>query len=85
MEQMDLSHEVAAVAGPPLDLLAIDEALSELERHDPQAASLVKLRFFAGLNHQEAAATLGVSRRAADRLWSLARAWLFRRLADSEH
>lgn len=63
-------------------LLALDEALSELEQHDPQAAQLVKLRYFAGLTHQEAAEALGIGRRTADRIWSLARAWLFQRMQD---
>jgi RNA polymerase sigma factor (TIGR02999 family) len=62
------------------ELIEIDEALTELEQHDQQAAALVKLRYFAGLEHQEAAAILGISRRAADRLWSLARTWLYRAL-----
>ena len=44
------------------ELLALDEALSELERHDPPAATLVKLRYFAGLPHQEEAAALGIGR-----------------------
>ena len=63
------------------DLVALDEALERLEHHDPAAARLVKLRYFAGLSHQEAAETLGLSRGAADRLWALARAWLFRQLS----
>ena len=58
--------------------------LDELERHDPQAAALVKLRFFAGFEHQEAAEMLGLSRRAADHLWLLARTWLFRTLQNDE-
>ena len=62
------------------ELLAVDEALGELERHDAQAAQLVKLRYFAGLTHQEAAEAMNITRRAADRLWALARAWLFRRI-----
>jgi RNA polymerase sigma factor (TIGR02999 family) len=66
------------------ELLAVHEALDELERHDAQAAALVKLRFFAGFEHQEAADILGLSRRAADRLWLLARTWLFRVLAEDE-
>jgi RNA polymerase sigma factor (TIGR02999 family) len=66
------------------ELLAVHEALDELERHDAQAAALVKLRFFAGLEHQEAADMLGLGRRAADRLWLLARTWLFRTLAEDE-
>jgi DNA-directed RNA polymerase specialized sigma24 family protein len=63
-------------------LLALDDALDELERHDSQAAALVKLRYFAGLGHQEAAEALGIGRRAADRLWALARAWLYQRLSE---
>jgi DNA-directed RNA polymerase specialized sigma24 family protein len=63
--------------------MALDEALQALERHDSQAADLVKLRYFGGLGHQEAAQTLGISRRAADRLWVIARAWLYRHLAES--
>ena len=59
------------------------EALFELERHDESAARLVKLRYFAGLSHQEAAEAMQITRRAADRLWALARAWLFQRLRES--
>ena len=66
------------------EILAVHDALDELERHDTQAAALVKLRFFAGLEHQDAAAMLGLSRRAADRVWLLARTWLFRALAEDE-
>ncbi len=63
------------------DLVALDEALSRLESHDPDAARLVKLRYFAGLSHENAAEALGISRGAADRLWALGRAWLFRQLS----
>jgi RNA polymerase sigma factor (TIGR02999 family) len=62
------------------ELIALDEALAELEQHDEQAARLVKLRFFAGLSHQQAAEALGISRRVADRIWALARAWLYQQL-----
>ena len=65
----------------PTTSLALDEALSRLECHDPDAARLVKLRYFAGLSHQDAAEALGISRGAADRLWALGRAWLFRQLS----
>ena len=67
---------------PSEELLALDEALVELARHDRQAAELVKLRYFAGLTHQEAADVLGIGRRTADGLWALARAWLYRRIDD---
>jgi RNA polymerase sigma factor (TIGR02999 family) len=66
------------------EVLGVHDALDELERHDPQAAALVKLRFFAGFGHQEAADILGLGRRAADRLWLLARTWLFQALGGQE-
>ena len=65
------------------DLLALDGALTLLEKNDAQAAALVKLRYFAGLSHQEAAAALGITRRAADRLWTVARAWLYQQISDN--
>jgi RNA polymerase sigma factor (TIGR02999 family) len=64
------------------DLLALDDALLELEQHDATAAKLVKFRYFAGLTHQQAAEALGISRRAADGLWALARAWLYKRIGN---
>jgi RNA polymerase sigma factor (TIGR02999 family) len=79
--RIDLPENLAAPAPRSDDLVALDEALSRLERHDPDAARLVNLRYFAGLSHQEAAEALGISRGAADRLWALARAWLFRQLS----
>ena len=81
--RVDLPEDLAAPEARSDDLVALDEALSRLERHEPDAARLVKLRYFAGLSHQEAAEALGISRGAADRLWALARAWLFRQLSKS--
>jgi DNA-directed RNA polymerase specialized sigma24 family protein len=63
-------------------LLALDEALAALEGHDPQAAQVVKLRYFAGLSHQDTASAMNITRRAADRLWALAKAWLYQRMRD---
>jgi RNA polymerase sigma factor (TIGR02999 family) len=82
--RVEVEPDRLAAAEPNVDLLALDEALAELERHDEPAARLVKLRYFAGLGHQEAALAMGISRRAADRLWSLARAWLFQRLQEDK-
>ena len=81
LRRMDLDQVSVADDGREDELLALDDALTEFERHDPRAAELVKLRYFAGLSHQQAAETLGVGRRAADRLWALARAWLYQRLS----
>lgn len=83
-ERVELSGVIVNEPISLNDLIAIDDTLTELEQHDPQAATLVKLRYFAGFSHQEAAAALGVSRRAADRLWALSRAWLFRKLSHED-
>src|SRR5262249_49875278 len=53
--RVDLPEDLAAPEARSDDLVALDEALSQLERHDPDAARLVKLRYFAGLTHQDAA------------------------------
>ena len=82
--RQELEEQFLIAEGRWDEILAVHDALDELERHDTQAAALVKLRFFAGLEHQDAAAMLGLSRRAADRLWLLARTWLFRALAEDE-
>jgi RNA polymerase sigma factor (sigma-70 family) len=62
------------------DLLALDEALTQLAQADALAAELVKLRYFAGLTSQQAAEVLGLSARTADRTWAYARAWLLKKL-----
>lgn len=82
LERVALPDDLTA-STPPEQLLALDEALAEFEQHDPNAARLVKLRYYGGLTHQEAADALGLSRRAADRMWSLARAWLFRQISKN--
>jgi RNA polymerase sigma factor (TIGR02999 family) len=79
--RVELPDDLAAPVSYRDDLVALDEALEKLERHDPIAAQLVNLRYFAGLSHQEAAEALGISRGAADRHWALGRAWLFRQLS----
>src|SRR5262245_33139404 len=58
------------------DLLALDEALTRLAAIDPQAAEVVRLRFYAGLPILEVARVLDISPRTADRTWAYARAWL---------
>lgn len=66
------------------ELLDLDDALSRLAAADQQAAELVKLRVFAGMSTEEAAALLGVSVRTAKRNWAYARAWLGRELAAND-
>ena len=78
MERVDLDNINLQVAMPSDDLLAINEALDSLALADPRAAELVKLRFFVGLTQAQVAEILGVSRRTANSMWALARAWLYR-------
>jgi RNA polymerase sigma factor (TIGR02999 family) len=80
--EIDLDEALAVLDRRADEIVALDGALEELARHDPEAAQLVKLRFFAGLAHQEAAETLGMGRREADRLWALARAWLYQNIRE---
>jgi RNA polymerase sigma factor (sigma-70 family) len=61
-------------------LLVLDDALARLTEEHPHCADLVKLRFFAGLTTEQAAASLGISKRTADRNWAFARAWLYQSL-----
>jgi len=65
-------------------MLALDEALTRLEQHDPVKAQLVKLRYFAGLPIREAAQALGISTATADRYWAYARAWLQHEMSAGE-
>jgi RNA polymerase sigma factor (TIGR02999 family) len=68
----------------PEDLLAIDEALGRLAARDAVKAELVKLRFFAGLTLEQAAAVLDISPATADRYWAYARVWLLRELTPDD-
>jgi RNA polymerase sigma factor (TIGR02999 family) len=61
-------------------LLALSDALERFAVHDARKAELVKLRFFAGLTHEQAARVLGISEPTAKRDWAYARAWLFREM-----
>jgi RNA polymerase sigma factor (TIGR02999 family) len=82
LNRIDLDGEQFVDEERSIELLALDEALLALEQHDPQAAQVVKLRYFAGLSHQETARAMKLSRGAADRLWALAKTWLYQRLTD---
>ncbi len=74
--RVDLDAITDPATAPDEDLLDLDEALDRLAGANPQAAELVKLKFYAGLTQREAAASLGLAARSADRLWAFARAWL---------
>jgi RNA polymerase sigma factor (TIGR02999 family) len=66
------------------DLVALDEALTELAAVDEPLARIVDLRFFGGFDYDEIAGLLGVSNPTVRRRWRLAKAWLYRRLSNGE-
>jgi RNA polymerase sigma factor (TIGR02999 family) len=73
--------EIEIAAPLPEDrLVQMSEALDELEREAPEAAQVVKLRYFAGLTQEQVAETMGISLRTAERHWTWAKAWLFQRI-----
>ena len=78
--RVELTESLASAGPRDVDLLALDAALEDLAERDPGQARLVELRFFGGLSHEEAAESLGLTLAVAKQEWSLAKAWLFRRL-----
>jgi RNA polymerase sigma factor (TIGR02999 family) len=82
--RVDLDLASLASSQADDDLLALDEALTRLGQVDAAAAELVKLRYFAGLSIPEAAESLGIGARSADRLWAYARAWLRDALSEDQ-
>jgi len=65
---------------PDADIVALDDALNDLSKIDPQQARVVELRFFAGLSIEDTAQALGISASSVKRDWNTARVWLFREL-----
>jgi RNA polymerase sigma factor (TIGR02999 family) len=84
LRRVDLQSLDIALDSVDQDVVALDDALSELEQEDAVAAQVVKLRFFAGLKQREVAAALGISLRSVERQWAFAQAWLYDRLRCDE-
>ena len=78
--RVTLAEGLAGAAPGEPDLLDLDRALGELATIDEAQARLVELRYFGGLTLEETASALGLSRTAAAREWTTAKAWLYRRL-----
>ena len=76
-------HEEMHPAMDAAELIDLDRALEDLTAAEPRLSRLVELRFFGGLNIEEAATLLGCSTRTAKRDWTFARAWLLQRLGDA--
>lgn len=76
-----LIESMAVAAGRESEMVQLDDALTELARHDERKARIVELRFFAGLSVEETASLLGVSSQTIHRDWKLAKAWLLREMS----
>jgi RNA polymerase sigma factor (TIGR02999 family) len=72
----ELHESRIELQAPESELLGLDEVLDRLGEVDPEAARLVKLRYFVGLGMAEAAEAMGISLRQSERLWTFAKAWL---------
>ncbi len=83
-QRLDIDALGLATEVTPDRLLAIDDAIAQLERDDPTAAQIVKLRHFTGLTVEEAGRALGIATTTAYRRWNYARAWLHSELLDAE-
>jgi RNA polymerase sigma factor (TIGR02999 family) len=83
-DRVELNDDVHLSDDRAAELLSLHAALEKLEAESPAKAQLVKLRYFAGLSHQEAAEAMGISRATADRYWAYAKAFL-RCEMDDEH
>jgi RNA polymerase sigma factor (TIGR02999 family) len=79
-QRVELTEVVAPSGPPPEDVLAVHQALAELEKEDPLKAQIVNLRYFAGMTAHEAAQVLGISESTLHRESRFINAWLKSRL-----
>jgi RNA polymerase sigma factor (TIGR02999 family) len=82
--KLELNDAMGAQKPQNMDLVALDDALNELAKLDPQQSRIVELRFFGGLSIEETAEIVGVSPTTAKREWATARAWLRREVRRAE-
>lgn len=84
LQKINLDAAEMAIDGPNIDVLALDEVLSQFEEQWPDKAQLVKLRYFAGMTIDEASQTMGIAHATAERYWKFARTWLYARLQTDD-
>lgn len=80
--QVSLNESAAIVVEQAEDFIALDDALSSLERVDPQKGKIVELRYFAGLSVEQTAEVLNISPRTVRREWQRSKAWLYRMITE---
>lgn len=79
-EKIEFDEALAPAASRSLDVLALNDALEDLAKLNPQHSRIIELRFFGGLKNEEVAEVLGISLRTLERDWRMARAWLRREM-----
>jgi RNA polymerase sigma-70 factor, ECF subfamily len=79
-QRISITSAETVVKQPQVDLLALNEALDELAKMDPQQSRIVELKFFGGLSIEEIAEVLSIGHATVERDWKMARAWLRRQL-----
>jgi RNA polymerase sigma factor (TIGR02999 family) len=78
--------ELANVSAPvDLDIVALDDALTQLAKLDPQQSRVVEMKIFVGLSNDDMAEVLGISKSTVKRDWETARVWLYRQLLDNRN
>jgi RNA polymerase sigma factor (TIGR02999 family) len=83
-QRVELDQAAALADDCHCDILAVDEALKKLAEESPEKATLVKLRYFAGMSLSEASESLGISRATASRYWAYAKVFLYCAIEDAE-
>ena len=81
-QRVELTDGLALIEPPADDLLALDQAITQLEAEEPRLAEIILLRYYPGMSVEETAGVLGTSDRTVYRDWRRARAWLARHLAS---
>ncbi len=83
-QKLSLDEAISFSKGKDLDIVALDDALGDLARLDPEQSRIVELRFFGGLTLEETAEVTGVSLSTVRREWEMAKAWLYDQLSNDE-
>jgi RNA polymerase sigma factor (TIGR02999 family) len=79
-ERVTLDGPAMIAKGPDAEMVALEDALTQLEKIDPERARIVELRFFGGLSNEEISSIVGISTATVQRQWASARAWLYHEL-----
>jgi RNA polymerase sigma-70 factor, ECF subfamily len=83
-QRISLSHLDEVAEQPNVDLIALDQALTELAKEDERKARIVELKFFGGMTNNEIAEVMKISDATVEREWTVARAWLYRSIEGSK-